>query len=120
MATTNFHSISLFSNCGAGDTGYAKAGFRFDVMAELDPRRLEVCLRNHPAAVGVPGDLRKTWPVVVDEYLDVAKGALLTLLAACPPCQGMSSARSHRGKEVDPDAGMKDAAKPTRDGRSPR
>lgn len=109
MATNTFHSVSLFSNCGAGDIGYAKAGFRFDVMAELDPRRLEVCLLNHPTAVGVPGDLRKTWPVVVDEYLDIAKGAPLTLLAACPPCQGMSSARSYRGKEGDPDAGMKDA-----------
>jgi DNA (cytosine-5)-methyltransferase 1 len=109
MATNTLHSVSLFSNCGAGDIGYAKAGFRFDVMAELDPRRLEICLLNHPTAVGVPGDLRKTWPMVVDEYLDVAKGAPLTLLAACPPCQGMSSARSHRGKEGDPDAGMKDA-----------
>lgn len=109
MATSIFHSISLFSNCGAGDTGYAKAGFRFDVMAELDHRRLQVCLLNHPNAVGVPGDLRKTWPLVVDEYLAVSNGASLALLAACPPCQGMSSARSHRGKEGDPDAGMKDA-----------
>ena len=109
MATNTFHSVSLFSNCGAGDIGYARAGFRFDVMAELDARRLEVCLLNHPSAVGVPGDLRKTWPMVVDEYLEIAEGVPLTLLAACPPCQGMSSARSDRGKERDPDAGMKDA-----------
>ena len=108
MTGNTFHSVSLFSNCGAGDIGYAKAGFRFDVMAELDPRRLEVCLLNHPTAVGIAGDLRKTWPVVVDEYRDVSKSAPLTLLAACPPCQGMSSARSDRGKERDPDAGMKD------------
>src|SRR5258706_15924771 len=58
-------AVSLFSNCGAGDVGYRKAGFRFDVMAELDPRRLGVCLLNHPGATGVSGDLRKTWRKVV-------------------------------------------------------
>ena len=29
-------AVSLFSNCGAGDLGFAAAGFRFRVMAELD------------------------------------------------------------------------------------
>lgn len=108
MQNNSFHAVSLFSNCGAGDLGYAKAGFHFEVMAELDPRRLSVCLLNHRDAVGVPGDLRKTWPLVVDKYFDTNGGAPLSLLAACPPCQGMSSARSDRGKEGDPDAGMKD------------
>lgn len=102
------HAVSLFSNCGAGDLGYAKAGFRFDVMAELDPRRLYVCLLNHPHAVGVPGDLRTTWRTVVKKYRDRVGKARPGLLAACPPCQGMSSARSERGSESDPDAGMKD------------
>lgn len=102
------HAVSLFSNCGAGDVGYARAGFRFDVMAEIDPRRLEVCLLNHPEAVGIPGDLRETWPQVVDAYWQRAEGARPSLLAACPPCQGMSTARSDRGVEADPDAGMRD------------
>jgi DNA (cytosine-5)-methyltransferase 1 len=108
MGAPMLHAVSLFSNCGAGDIGYAKAGFHFDVMAELDRRRLEVCLLNHPAAKGVPGDLRETWPAVVAKYRSLAKGAAPALLAACPPCQGMSSARSDRGKAGDPDAGMKD------------
>ncbi len=108
MAQKSLHALSLFSNCGAGDVGYAKAGFRFDVMAELDPRRLEVCLLNHRQATGVPGDLRSTWRKVVDEYRKVTENAPLSLLAACPPCQGMSTARSDRGKEDDPDAGMQD------------
>src|SRR5438552_3952814 len=105
---TTHHAVSLFSNCGAGDVGYAKAGFQFDVMAELDERRLEVCLLNHPGAVGVPGDLRKTWPQVISQYKKIAKNAPLSLLAACPPCQGMSSARSGRGRQEDADAGIKD------------
>jgi DNA (cytosine-5)-methyltransferase 1 len=109
MTQSVHHAVSLFSNCGAGDVGYAKAGFKFDVMAEIDERRLSVCLLNHPGAIGVPGDLRETWKKVVSEYRRVTDDAPLSLLAACPPCQGMSSARSGRGHESDPDAGTKDA-----------
>ncbi len=101
-------AVSLFSNCGAGDVGYRKAGFEFDVMAELDPRRLEVSLLNHPGATGVAGDLTKTWPNVVAEYRRKAGNERPALLAACPPCQGMSSARSGRGKGEDADAGSRD------------
>src|SRR6266481_3952299 len=108
MGRTIHHAVSLFSNCGAGDVGYSKAGFRFDVMAELDPRRLEVCLLNHDA-VGVAGDLRKTWKAVVRNYRSKVGVTRPALLAACPPCQGMSTANSDRGSESDPDAGMKDA-----------
>ena len=101
-------AISLFSNCGAGDVGYKNAGFRFDVMAELDARRLEVCLLNHKGAIGVPGDLRETWPQVIEKFRSKAGNVRPSLLAACPPCQGMSSVRSKRGREDDPDAGSKD------------
>ena len=109
MATNTFHSVSLFSNCGAGDIGYAKAGFRFDVMAELDPRRLEVCLLNHPTAVGVPGDLRKTWPMVVDEYLDISQGCPADAARSVSALPGDEFGSEPPGKEGDPDAGMKDA-----------
>ena len=47
----NLESISLFSNCGAGDVGFARAGFRFRVLAEIDERRLDVAT---DPAVGVP------------------------------------------------------------------
>lgn len=103
-----FRAVSLFSNCGAGDVGYAKAGFHFEVMAELDPRRLEICLLNHPGSTGVSGDLTKTWPTVVTEYRKRAGAEKPALLAACPPCQGMSSARSKRGKGEDAEAGSRD------------
>lgn len=102
------HAVSLFSNCGAGDVGYARAGFQFDVMAELDSRRLEVALLNHPTAVGVPGDLRTTWSEVVSKYRQKLGERSPALLAACPPCQGMSSVRSGRGLEADPNAGTQD------------
>lgn len=102
-------AVSLFSNCGAGDIGYAKAGFAFEVMAELDERRLSVALLNHADAHGVPGDLRETLPAVVAAYRDRVGDQPPALLAACPPCQGMSSARSGRGHEADADAGSRDA-----------
>ncbi len=105
---TKLRAVSLFSNCGAGDVGYRQAGFRFDVMAELDPRRLEVCLLNHPGADGVPGDLRNTWRTVVKKYRTRAGHARPALLCACPPCQGMSSARSGKGSHDDAEAGSKD------------
>lgn len=102
-------AVSLFSNCGAGDVGFARAGFRFQVMAEIDERRLDVALRNHRHAAGIVGDLRETWPEVVDSYRERCGSTPPTLLSACPPCQGMSSARSRRGHESDADAGSRDA-----------
>jgi DNA (cytosine-5)-methyltransferase 1 len=102
------HALSLFSNCGAGDLGFRRAGFTFDVMAELDSRRLQVALLNHPGAKGIPGDLNDTWPQAVETYRQIAGDERPALLAACPPCQGMSSARGRRGLENDADAGSKD------------
>ncbi len=101
-------AISLFSNCGAGDIGYARAGFVFHVMAELDSRRLEVAQLNHTQALGVSGDLRTTWLQVVANYRAQHGNESPDLLAACPPCQGMSSARGARGREDDPDSGIRD------------
>ena len=101
-------AVSLFSNCGAGDVGFGAAGFRFRVMAELVEDRLDVALCNHLNAQGVPGDLRKTWREVVDRWRLLHGATAPDLVAACPPCQGMSTARSDRGPEDDPDAGSRD------------
>jgi DNA (cytosine-5)-methyltransferase 1 len=108
MSSSQSHAVSLFSNCGAGDVGYRKAGFRFDVMAELDPRRLEVCLLNHQGAIGIPDDLRNTWPIVIDNYRTIAGAVAPQLLAACPPCQRYSSARGRRGHQEDGIAGSQE------------
>lgn len=101
-------AVSLFSNCGAGDLGYANAGFHFDVLAELDERRLETAGLNLPDATLVSGDLRTTWSEVVQQFRAKNGDTSPALLAACPPCQGMSSARSGRGRADDPDAGSRD------------
>ena len=102
-------AISLFTNCGAGDLGYRRAGFRFDVLAELTQHRLEVAKLNHPGAIGIAGDLRKTLPDVIEAWRSAAgPDARPSLLAACPPCQGMSSARGDRGRQLDAAAGSRD------------
>lgn len=77
-------------------------------MAELVPHRLKVALLNHPRAVGVVGDLRETLPRVVSAWRQRRGAARPALVAACPPCQGMSSARSGRGRENDADASGRD------------
>lgn len=105
----SLRAVSLFSNCGAGDVGFAAAGFEFVVLAEIDPRRLTVAGLNHRRATTVVGDLRATWKRVVQAYRGATDGAPLDLLAACPPCQGMSSANGDRGLEHDADAGSLDA-----------
>ena len=101
-------AVSLFSNCGAGDIGFSAAGFRFRVVAELVRSRLRIALRNHREAEGVLGDLRRTWRDVVDRWRWLHGPATPALVAACPPCQGMSTVRSDRGPEDDADAGCRD------------
>lgn len=102
-------AISLFSNCGAGDHGFHRAGFNFLVLAELEAKRLGVATLNSPGATPILGDLRTTWPEVVEQYWKRAGHERPALLAACPPCQGMSSAQSARGAGEDPDVGSRDS-----------
>ena len=104
----SLRAVSLFTNCGAGDIGFANAGFRFDVLAEIDRRRLRVAALNLPSASVIPGDLRNTWPDVVAAYRDRRNQEPPALLAACPPCQGLSTANARRGMGHDADSGTKD------------
>ncbi|MEL7222654.1 MAG: DNA cytosine methyltransferase [Bacteroidota bacterium] len=101
-------AVSLFSNCGAGDYGYREAGFDFKVCAELEPRRADVCSLNHPNAEVIIGDLRESWSEVVSSYKKKFGNKSLDLLTACPPCQGLSSARGKRGFYKDGKSGIKD------------
>ena len=107
VSSSSRRAVSLFSNCGAGDVGYAKAGFYFKVMAEIEQRRLAVALANHTDACGVPGDLRFTWRDVIASFRRNAGPERPALLSACPPCQGMSTARGGRGREEDAEAGSR-------------
>ncbi len=107
-AETKLHAVSLFTNCGAGDVGYAGAGFTFDVMAELLKDRLAVAELNHPGVTPIGGDLRATLPKVISGWRERHGTRSPDLLAACPPCQGMSTARGNRGADADVEAGERD------------
>ena len=71
-------AVSLFTNCAAGDVGYSKAGFRFEVLAEIDQHRLAVAGLNLPDSSLIPGDLRSTWS-------DVVFGLSRSVRAKAPP-----------------------------------
>ncbi len=85
----------------------------YDCHNDLD-RAGDLALdRLHPDNVAADA---ATWELVLREYQNrsvkwplAAQQQGLALLSACPPCQGMSSARSDLGKASDPDAGSKDA-----------
>lgn len=104
----SLRAVSLFTNCGAGDVGFIRAGFQFEVLAEIDRCRLEVAELNLPGSSVIQGDLIHTWPEVVVAYQDRCDGEPPALLAACPPCQGLSTANARRGKEADADMGSRD------------
>ena len=104
----SLNAVSLFTNCGAGDVGFARAGFRFDILAEIDRHRLAVAVLNLPGASTIPGDLRRTWPDVVSAYRERRNREAPALLAACPPCQGLSTANANRGRGEDADTGSRD------------
>ena len=83
-------------------------GFRFEILAELEPHRLDIALRNHPRAQGVRGDLRHTLTQVLALWRERRGDEQPALLAACPPCQGLSTARGGLGAGSDPIAGSRD------------
>jgi DNA (cytosine-5)-methyltransferase 1 len=101
-------AVSMFSNCGAGDWGFMASGFEFAVLAELEAKRLAVAALNHPNAEAIPGDVRETWPRIVRAFEERYGNRRPDLLSACPPCQGMSSAQSQRGRGSDAAAGSRD------------
>ena len=39
----SLRAVSLFTNCGAGDVGFAKAGFRFEVLGRDRPTATSGC-----------------------------------------------------------------------------
>ena len=100
--------LSLFSGAGISDIGYELAGFRFCVQVELDAQRAAVGKGNFPGSSWLVKDAGEARRDVVREY--IAKTDLRpALLAATPPCQGMSSSNPSRGKRKSGEAGQYEA-----------
>ncbi len=96
-------AVSLFSGAGISDIGYELAGFRFHVHVELDSRRAAIGQKNFPHSSWLVKDLREARDEVVSAYRGKTDDQL-ALLAATPPCQGMSSSNPSRGKRKSPKA----------------
>jgi DNA (cytosine-5)-methyltransferase 1 len=93
-----FTAIDLFCGCGGMTEGLKQAGFDVVAGIELDKYAAETYKLNH-------GNITKVFQqniadVDMNEILKLLHGRELSLLAACPPCQGFSSLR--RKNKQDP------------------
>ncbi len=88
------HAVSLFAGAGISDCGVEAAGFDVLAQVEANERRNAVAAANFPNSTSIPAK--------VEDSLDAVKEAVsrrrLDLLAATPPCQGLSSSNPSRGK----------------------
>jgi DNA (cytosine-5)-methyltransferase 1 len=74
--------VSLFAGCGGSSLGYSAAGFRELLAAEWDHKACEVFAANLPGVRVFQGDVRELNPAMLEHKI--------FLLAASPPCQGVS------------------------------
>ena len=96
-------AVSLFSGGGLSDLGYEMAGFRFVVQVEIDKRRAAIGADNFPDSQWLACDVRNSAYEIAAAYRR-ATSRRLDLLVATPPCQGMSTSNSSRGKRQTPQA----------------
>lgn len=83
-------ALELFAGAGGTSQGLADAGFRVLAAIENDPAAAETLRLNHAETEVLESDIREICPKELQKRLGLAPGAL-TLLAACPPCQGFST-----------------------------
>lgn len=83
-------AIDLFAGAGGSGRGLADAGFRVLAAVEQDKDAIGTLAANHPDVRVLEGDISEMCPQDLRIELGLTPGAL-TLLTACPPCQGFSS-----------------------------
>ena len=83
-------AIDLFAGAGGATQGLKDAGFRVLAAVEYDADAAATFEANHPDVYMLPEDIRDVSPAVLRDYLNLARSDL-SLLTACPPCQGFST-----------------------------
>ncbi len=83
-------AIDLFSGAGGATQGLIDAGYRVIAAIESEGNAAATYRLNHPEVVLFEQDIRLLRPGIMRRGLHIRKGRL-TLLKACPPCQGFSS-----------------------------
>jgi DNA (cytosine-5)-methyltransferase 1 len=88
--------MDLFCGTGGFSKGFENTGF-FEVVYGIDilAPSVETFRLNHPNALGIAGDIRKTSRVDVSERLGMGRGEVDVIIGG-PPCQGFSSIRPNR------------------------
>ena len=83
-------AIDLFAGAGGSTQGLTDAGFRVVGAIEYDEAAASTLSHNHPAVVIATDDIADVSPKKFRDQLGLDRSEL-TLLTACPPCQGFSS-----------------------------
>lgn len=83
-------AIDLFAGCGGATTGLMQAGFVVLAAVENDPTAAATLRENYPGVNVIEQDIRSVNANDLRRRMLLEAGGL-TLLKACPPCQGYSS-----------------------------
>ncbi len=101
VVNTQPTAIDLFSGLGGTSLGLQQAGFRVVAAVELNPLAVESYELNLPNVPLWERDIRRLPARNVREEASLAPGEL-SLLTACPPCQGFSALRTLNGsRQID-------------------
>ncbi len=90
VVTGEFNAVDLFAGAGGSSQGLRDAGFRVLGAVENDPDAAATLTANHPGVQVTVSDIASVRPGDFRRSLGLDHGEL-TLLTACPPCQGFSS-----------------------------
>lgn len=88
--TDEFTAVDLFAGAGGSSRGLRDAGFRVVGALENDEDAAATLAANHPDVLVTVADITSVCPARFRQDLALDRGEL-TLLTACPPCQGFSS-----------------------------
>ena len=87
-----YTAIDLFSGCGGSALGFKKAGFKILAAVDNDKASAKNYKRNNPETIFFEDNIVNISDKDILKKTGVKKGKL-TVILACPPCQGFSSAR---------------------------
>lgn len=94
-------AVDLFAGAGGATQGLYDAGFNVIGAVEFDTVAAQSYRLNHPHTQLWEQDIRQVSAAEVKRSLKLETGEL-TLLKACPPCQGFSTLAEGRIQGVDP------------------
>ena len=92
-------AVDLFAGAGGATQGLKNAGFSVLAAIELDAAAGRTFSANHPEVLPFWEDIASLSPSAIRKCLELERGAL-TLLKACPPCQGFSTLGAGAGDDA--------------------